>query len=645
MIGNANSKWMIIRLAAIFAVLVIIFGVFNCAAADTSLPEPDEGEVYESVDGDEAVTEKKGQLSIFNFLSLFGGVSLFLFGMNYMGSGLEKSAGGSLERILEKLTNNPVKSVILGAIVTAVIQSSGATTVMVVGFVNSGIMKLTQAIGIIMGANIGTTATAWILTLAGSDGGEWYVQLFKANNLAAVAAFIGILMIMVGKNSSQKDIGSIFIGFAVLMFGMTMMTDALSPLKENEQFAEILALFKNPILGILAGAFITTVMQSSSASVGIMQAISATGALSYAAALPMIMGQNIGSTTTAMISTIGAGKNAKRTAAVHFYFNVIGTVIFLIGYYSLDAIFKFPFADGDVNPTTIAVTHTVFNIVTTVLLLPFYKLLGKLAEITIRDSKDKSAETAEQPLLDERFLATPAFALEQCVTVMGKMAELSIDSINRAMDLVDKYSEGEAEEIRELENEVDKYEDILGTYIVKLSSRNLSVEDSKTATRLLHNIGDLERISDHAVNIQEAAKEMNEKGITFSPEAQCELKTISLAVTEILTLTYDSLISKDLHAATHVEPLEQVIDDLKEKIREKHIDRLQGGKCTIELGFILSDLLTNYERVSDHCSNIAACMVKAAEQSYEMHKYLAALKKEHEFMDEYRACAAKYALD
>ncbi len=588
-----------------------------------------------------------GQLSIFNFLSLFGGVALFLFGMDYMGKGLEKSAGGSLERILERLTSNPIKGVLLGAIVTAVIQSSGATTVMVVGFVNSGIMKLTQAIGIIMGANIGTTVTAWVLTLAGGDdSANMVMQLLKANNLAAISAFIGIILVMFCKGGRKKDIGGIFVGFAVLMFGMTMMTDALSPLKYNQQFADILAMFTNPVLGLLAGAVITTIMQSSSASVGIMQAISATGALPFGAAIPMIMGQNIGSTTTAMISTIGAGKNAKRTAAVHFYFNVIGTVVFLVAYYTIDAIFDLPFSDMNVNSTTIAITHTVFNVATTILLLPFYKFLGKLAEITIKDSKKKSTNaTEEQPLLDERFLSTPSFALEQCVSVMSKMAELSISSINNAMNLVDKYTEAEAEEIRDIENEVDKYEDRLGTYIVKLSSRNLSIEDSKTATRLLHNIGDLERISDHAVNIQEAAKEMTEKGITFSPEAQKELKVISMAVSEILQLTYDALIAKDLHAATHIEPLEQVIDDLKNQIREKHIDRLQGGKCTIELGFILSDLLTNYERVSDHCSNIAACMIKAAEQSYDTHKYLADLKNEHSFMDEYRACSEKYALN
>ncbi len=617
------------QLYRVLMILALVACCTVCVAADS-------GEV------------KDGSLSIFNFISLLGGIAMFLFGMDYMGKGLEKSAGGSLERILEKLTSNPIKGVLLGAIVTAVIQSSGATTVMVVGFVNSGIMKLTQAIGIIMGANIGTTATAWILTLAGGDdsSGGMVMQLLKANNLAAISAFIGILFIMFAKSGRKKDIGTIFIGFAVLMFGMTTMTEALSPLKHNEEFAQLLALFTNPVLGILAGAVITTIMQSSSASVGIMQAISATGALSFGAAIPMIMGQNIGSTTTAMISTIGAGKNAKRTAAVHFYFNVIGTVLFLIGYYTLDAIFDFGLDKVQINSTTIAITHTLFNISSTLLLLPFYKGLGKLAELTIKDSGEKAGRAkAEQPLLDERFLATPSFALEQCVSVMSKMADLSVMSINSAMELIEKYSDSKADEIVRVEGEVDKYEDSLGTYLVKLSSKDLSVEDSKTATRLLHNIGDLERISDHAVNIQEAAEEMKKKGITFSADAHKELKIMASAVSECLALTYDSLIRKDLVAATHVEPLEQVIDDLKEKIRERHISRLQDGKCTIELGFILSDLLTNYERVSDHCSNIAACMIRAAEQSYDMHQYLSELKSEHEFIDEYKAYAARYAID
>ncbi len=584
-------------------------------------------------------------MDFFSILTMLGGVALFLFGMSYMGSGLEKSAGGSLERFLEKMTNTPIKGVLLGAIVTAVIQSSGATTVMVVGFVNSGIMKLSQAIGIIMGANIGTTATAWILTLAGLGGDEWYIQLFKSSNLAAIAAVAGTIIIMTQKNLRRKDIGSIFIGFAILMFGMTMMSSAAAPLKESEAFKNFLLLFTNPVLGVIAGAVLTTIMQSSSASVGIMQAISSTGALPYSAALPMIMGQNIGSTTTAMISSIGAGKNARRAAIVHLYFNIIGTFIFLIGYYTIDAFVHFPFADGMVDSMGIAITHTIFNVVTTLLLLPFNKFLGKLAEMTVRDSKTVTP-AEDSPMLDERLLKSPSFALEQCVNLVENMAVLSSDAIKRSLSLVDKYTEKDAELVVQAEHEVDIYEDKLGTFIVKLSAHDLSVEDSQTVTRLLHNIGDFERISDHAVNIQVAAKEMADKGIEFSPEAKRELGVIAAAVVDILDRTLNSMVNKDLSAATYVEPLEQVIDELKEKIRENHIDRLQEGKCTIELGFILADLLTNYERVSDHCSNIAATLIKSAEQSYETHKYLNDLKTLHDehYENECRACREKYAI-
>ena len=584
-------------------------------------------------------------MDIFSVITMLGGLALFLFGMTYMGNGLEKSAGGALERILERMTNNPIKGVLLGAVVTAVIQSSSATTVMVVGFVNSGIMKLTQAIGIIMGANIGTTATAWILSLNGLAGDEWYIQLFKPDSLSPIAALIGLIMTMACKNDRKKDVGSILLGFAILMFGMSMMSDAVAPLKENEAFRNMLLLFTNPVLGVLAGALLTAIIQSSSASVGILQAISSTGALPYSAAMPIIMGQNIGTCATAMLSSIGASKNAKRTAFVHLYFNIIGTVIFLIGYYLIEALVGFAFTDDMVTAQGIATIHTTFNLITTAILLPFYKLLGKLAEKTVRENVKKPKEE-KHPLLDERFLTSPTFALEQCVSVTGRMAALSGDAIKRALDLVEKYDAHEAEHVIKAEDEVDIYEDKLGTFLVKLSARDLSIEDSQTATRLLHNIGDLERISDHAVNIQEAAKEMVDKKITFSDEAKREIRVISAAVSDIIDRTIKALFRNDLGAATDVEPLEQVIDDLKETIRGNHIDRLQEGKCTIELGFILSDLLTNYERVSDHCSNIAATMIKSAEQSYETHKYLNELKNsgnEH-FEAEFKACKAKYAL-
>ncbi|MBE6612735.1 MAG: Na/Pi cotransporter family protein [Ruminococcaceae bacterium] len=584
-------------------------------------------------------------MDIFNILSLLGGLALFLFGMTYMGNGLERSAGGALERILEKMTNNPIKGVVLGAVVTAVIQSSSATTVMVVGFVNSGIMKLSQAIGIIMGANIGTTATAWILSLNGLAGNEWYIQLFKPDSLSPIAAVVGLIMMMACKNDKKKEIGSIFLGFAILMFGMSMMSDAVAPLKNDPNFANLLLMFTNPALGVLAGALLTAIIQSSSASVGILQALSSTGALPYSAAMPIIMGQNIGTCATALISSVGANKNAKRTAVVHLYFNIIGTVIFLIGYYLIEALIGFSFTDDMVTAQGIATIHTVFNLITTVILLPFYKILGKLAEKTVRENP-KKPKKEENPLLDERFLTSPTFALEQCVSVTGRMAALSGDAIKRALDLVQTYDAHEAEHVIKTEDEVDIYEDKLGTFLVKLSSKDLSIEDSQTATRLLHNIGDLERISDHAVNIQEAAKEMMDKKIAFSEDAKNELKTISNAVSDIIDRTIKALIRNDLVAATDVEPLEQVIDELKDAIRENHIRRLRDGKCTIELGFILSDLLTNYERVSDHCSNIAATMIKAAEQSYETHKYLADLKSsgDEHFEAEYQACKAKYAL-
>ncbi|MBQ8508860.1 MAG: Na/Pi cotransporter family protein [Clostridia bacterium] len=582
-------------------------------------------------------------MDIFSILTLFGGLALFLFGMNYMGAGLEKLSGGKLERMLEKLTDNPVKGVLLGAVVTAIIQSSSATTVMVVGFVNSGIMKLTQAIGIIMGANIGTTATAWILSLSSLDGDAWYIKLLKPDSFSPIAALIGVVMIMASKNDKKKDIGSILVGFAILMYGMSSMSDAVAPLADMPEFGKILLIFNNPVLGVLAGAVLTAIIQSSSASVGILQALSATGLLPYSTAMPIIMGQNIGTCVTAILSSIGATRNAKRAACVHLYFNLIGTVIFLIGYYTLDAIIGFPFADDMITSRGIATIHTTFNLITTALLLPFYKFLGKLATLTV---KDAPAKDAPAPLLDERFLATPSFALEQCSNTAQGMAELSHGIVLRSLNLIDSYDEKEAAFIIEKEDEVDNYEDQLGTYLVKLSSRDLSLEDSKTASRLLHNIGDFERISDHAVNIQEAAKEMRDKNITFSPEAQRELAVVREAMREILQLTLESFQTNNLQLAARIEPLEQVIDDLIDQVRENHIRRLQGGRCTIELGFVLADLLTNFERVSDHCSNLAACMIKSDEQSYETHKYLNEVKAPGNaaFAGEFSAYAAKYTL-
>ena len=586
-------------------------------------------------------------MDIFSFFSLLGGLALFLFGMQYMGSGLEKASGGRLEQMLEKLTDSPIKGVFLGFVVTAVIQSSSATTVMVVGFVNSGIMKLRQAVGVIMGANIGTTVTAWILSLSGLEGDSVFVKMLKPESFSPLLALVGIIMLMVCKNSRKRDIGSILVGFAILMYGMSAMSSAVKPLADMPEFGELLLVFNNPVLGVLAGAVLTGIIQSSSASVGILQALSTTGMLPYSTAMPIIMGQNIGTCVTAILSSIGAGRNAKRAACIHLYFNIIGTIIFLTGYYIIDAIVSFPFTDSMVTAPGIAIIHTTFNITTTVILLPFSRMLEKLAYLTIRDKQSTQAELKNDAnLLDDRFLATPTFAIEQCQNVALNMADISVDSIKRAMKLVGNYSESEAESVNESESVIDNYEDRLGTFLVRLSSRELSVSDSKIATRLLHNIGDLERISDHAVNIVEVSKEMDEKHISFSQEATHEIAVISSAVNEILDRTLNVLKTGDLEAASRIEPLEQVIDSLRDEIKSRHIDRLRDGRCTIELGFILADLLTNYERVSDHCSNLAACLIKSNEQSYETHKFLSELRdpSNAEYRAQFNQFAATYKI-
>ncbi len=586
-------------------------------------------------------------MDIFSFFSLLGGLALFLFGMQYMGSGLEKASGGRLEQMLEKLTDSPIKGVFLGFVVTAVIQSSSATTVMVVGFVNSGIMKLRQAVGVIMGANIGTTVTAWILSLSGLEGDSVFVKMLKPESFSPLLALVGIIMLMVCKNSRKRDIGSILVGFAILMYGMSAMSSAVKPLADMPEFGELLLVFNNPVLGVLAGAVLTGIIQSSSASVGILQALSTTGMLPYSTAMPIIMGQNIGTCVTAILSSIGAGRNAKRAACIHLYFNIIGTIIFLTGYYIIDAIVSFPFTDSMVTAQGIAIIHTTFNITTTVILLPFSRMLEKLAYLTIRDKQSTQAELKNDVnLLDDRFLATPTFAIEQCQNVALNMADISVDSIKRAMKLVGNYNESEAESVNESESVIDNYEDRLGTFLVRLSSRELSVSDSKIATRLLHNIGDLERISDHAVNIVEVSKEMDEKHISFSSEATHEISVISSAVNEILDRTLNVLKTGDLEAASQIEPLEQVIDSLRDEIKSRHIDRLRDGRCTIELGFILADLLTNYERVSDHCSNLAACLIKSNEQSYETHKFLSELRdpSNAEYRAQFNQFAATYKI-
>lgn len=581
-------------------------------------------------------------MDIFMFLSLFGGIALFLFGMNFMGSGLEKVSGGHLERILEKLSGKPIKGVLLGAGVTAVIQSSAATTVMVVGFVNSGIMKLNQAIGIIMGANIGTTATAWILSLTGLQGDSFVIKMLKPESFSNIIAVAGILLFMFFTTGKKKDIGSICLGFAILMFGMSTMIKAVSPLADVPAFQQLFIMFKNPVLGVIVGAVVTAIVQSSSATVGILQAVSATGALTFGSALPIIMGQNIGTCVTALISSIGANKNAKRAAMVHLYFNLIGTVLFLILFYTINSFVHFSFVDSTVNTFNVAIIHTAFNVLTTAVLLPFYKQLGKLAELTVKDKP----ETSEFPMLDERFINTPSFAVEKCHSVTIEMAQLSKSILEKSILLVDKYSDALAEEIIEGEARIDVYEDKLGSYLVKLSSQSLSMDDSHEISKLLHVIGDLERISDHAVNIVEVAQEIKNKGISFSAGARDELRTMGKAICEILDIAIGSFCKNDLALAEKVEPLEEVIDYLKEELRSRHIERLQNGECTIELGFIFSDLITNYERVSDHCSNIAVCILRISHNTFDTHEYLQDVKNsgQEKFTHNYEEYKQKYTL-
>lgn len=574
-------------------------------------------------------------MNIFSVLTLIGGLALFLYGMNVMGGGLEKLAGGKLEKIFEKLTSNPLKAVLLGMTVTAVIQSSSATTVMLVGFVNAGIMKLHQAIGVIMGANIGTTVTAWILSLSGVEGDSFLIQMLKPSSFSPVLAVIGVVFLTFSKNGKRKDIGTIFLGFAVLMFGMDMMSGAVEPLKDVPEFANILLLFRNPLLGVLAGALLTAIIQSSSASVGILQALSSTGAIKFGAALPIILGQNIGTCVTALLSSIGTSKNAKRVAVVHLYFNIIGTVLFLAAFYTLNAVFSFPFMNDTVGAANIAIVHTIFNFTTTLVLLPFIKLLEKLAYLTIKDSRNEQPVSAEDQfkLLDERFLQSPSFAIEQCRTVASNMADISRRSILLAMELVENYSDDKAEQISSMESAVDMYEDRLGAYLVKLSSTDLSYRDSQSVATLLHTIGDFERISDHAKNMAETAKEKHDKDIEFSVQAVKELKVICEAVKEILDLAVKAFTEQDLYSAYLVEPLEEVVDQLRTKLKSRHVKRLQRGMCTIELGFIFTDLLTNLERVSDHCSNIAVCLVQVNDDNFETHEYLRTVKTSGEAFD------------
>lgn len=587
-------------------------------------------------------------MDFFGILSLLGGLALFLYGMQVMGDGLAKVSGGKLEQILENLTSNKFKAVLLGLGVTAVIQSSSATTVMVVGFVNSGIMKLTQAVGVIMGANIGTTVTSWILSLAGIESENFFIKLLKPTSFAPILALIGVIFLLFCKNAKKKDIGTILIGFAVLMFGMEAMSSAVKPLANVPEFTGILTAFSNPVFGVVAGTILTAVIQSSSASVGILQALCMTGAVSYASALPIIMGQNIGTCVTALLSAIGAKKNAKRAAMIHLYFNLIGTLVFLCLFYVVNSFMNFSFMGDAATPVGIAVMHSTFNIIATVIWFPFSNLLVKLACLTIKDQKEEAVlpEDREFMILESRFLEKPAFAMEQGRSAAKHMAEESRQALHTALGLIDNFSEEKADAVEVIEGKVDRYEDELGTYLVKLSHKDLTQKDSHSLSIMLHCISDFERISDHAVNIMESAQELHNKKLHFSEKAMKELKVIMRAVEDIVNMSYSVFTEQNVELANGIEPLEEVVDELSQELKHRHVKRLREGSCTIEMGFILTDITTSLERIADHCSNIGVCVTQVREDLYDTHSHIDVLKNapDDSFYHDLQQTRAKYLL-
>ena len=552
-------------------------------------------------------------MDFFGILKMVGGLALFLYGMDLMGEGLAKASGGKMEKMLETLTSNTLKAVALGAVVTAVIQSSSATTVIVVGFVNSGIMKLQQAVGVIMGANIGTTMTSWLLSLTGIESGNFFMQMLKPSSFSPILAVIGVIFMQFLKNDKKKNVGMIMVGFAILMTGMDTMSGAVKPLADVPEFTNILLMFSNPVLGLLAGAILTAIIQSSSASVGILQALCMSGAVTFGTALPIIMGQNIGTCVTAMISSIGASKNARRTALIHLYFNLIGTIIFMLVFYALNAVIDFAFLDTAATAAGIATIHTVFNVTATIFLLPFSKLLVKLATMTIREDKTEEAlpDNAGRvvKILEPRFLEMPAYATEVCMEATEKMAYISVKAVVKAMGLLKKYDETEAQKVIDLEEEVDSYEDELGAYMVQLSRKDLAVYESQTLSMMLHSLGDFERLSDHAVTIRNAAEEMHIKGMKFSEHAQQEIDEYVMQVQKIMDATISCFKNKDIVLAGSIFPMEEVAEKQSADARKNHIRRLREGKCTIELGFVQSDLLTSMESIVDHCSNVAETVI------------------------------------
>nr|WP_325302167.1 Na/Pi cotransporter family protein [uncultured Dysosmobacter sp.] len=579
-------------------------------------------------------------MDIFSVFTLCGGLAFFLYGMTTMSKSLEKMAGGRLEQMLKRMTSSPIKSLLLGAGITIAIQSSSAMTVMLVGLVNSGVMELGQTIGVIMGSNIGTTLTAWILAMTGLESENIFVNMLKPENFSPLLALIGIILIMGSKKQRRRDIGRIMVGFSILMYGMELMKDAVSPLADMPEFSSLLTAFNNPLLGVLVGAVFTGVIQSSAASVGILQALALTGSITYGMAIPIIMGQNIGTCVTALISSIGVNRNAKRVAVIHISFNVIGSAVCLLLFYGGDMIFHFPFLDYTVGALGIAVSHTVFNVFTTLLLLPFARQLEKLARRLIR-GENKAEEFA---FLDPRLLHTPSVAISECVAMCGRMGELAKENVRLALRQLDDYSSGRETEILANEDKLDIYEDRLGSYLVEISQHGVSMDDIRTVSRLLHAIGDFERIGDHALNLQESAQELHDKGLQFSEIANEEIAVLLKAMNAILEKSFAGFQDDSVEEAVEVEPLEETIDRLIEELRMRHIHRLQSGACTIQLGFVYNDLLTNLERISDHCSNIAVSVLEEQDEKLDRHSYINELKDEGAFNRVLKENLEKYRL-
>ena len=585
-------------------------------------------------------------LSQIDILRLILGLVFFLYGMHVMSTNLEKMAGGKLEQLLKKATANPIVSLLLGAAITIAVQSSSAVTVMLVGLVNSGIMQFGQTIGVIFGANIGTTLTAWILSLSGLENDNFILQMMKPENFSPIIALIGILMLMGSKSDKKKSVGTIFVGFAVLMYGMDFMKDAVSGLADIPEFSDMLVSFNNPVVGVVVGTLFTALIQSSAASVAILQALSATGAITYGIAAPIVMGQNIGTCVTSMISSIGTNANAKRVACIHLSVNVIGTGFIMVVYGLANAFFELTFLSVSVQPWSIALIHTIFNVVITILLMPFSKWIIRLAEVMVKEKASAQGQPQQAMLLDERLLRSPSVAIQECDNYTSTMAALADQTILSAISLLDCHDEAVVREVLKNEDKLDNYEDQLGTYLVKLSSQALSKADSRRVSRMLHAISDFERMGDHAVNLMNAAEEIHKKGIRFSEEAQSELVVMTSAIGEILRISATAYVNNDLELAARVEPLEEVIDGLADTIKDNHIRRLQEGRCSIELGFILMDILNNYERISDHCSNVAVAILELAHDSFDTHQYLNGMKFQNEdFNTQFNSFAKKYAVE